>query len=182
LRTLPISESNLVAGLKSHEREAFEYLYDNYSGALFGKIISIVQKEEIAEEVLQDVFVKIWDKIDSYDAAKGRLFTWMINIARNLAIDKTRSREMGMEMKTNPIEKFVSGIERKNPTEQQTDAIGIKDFLKQLPEDELFIVEHLYFKGYTHSEISEEFKIPLGTVKTRVRTAIKRLQTLIHVD
>ena len=84
------SEEALVSALQQKDRSALEYLYDHYSSALLGVVVRIIKKEELAEEILQDVFLKIWDRIDSYDASKGKLFTWMLNIARNQAIDKTR--------------------------------------------------------------------------------------------
>ena len=77
--------------LKAKDKSELEYLYDHYSGALYGVIFRILKKEEIAEEVLQDVFLKIWERFESYDASKGKLFTWLLNVARNQAIDKTRS-------------------------------------------------------------------------------------------
>jgi RNA polymerase sigma-70 factor (ECF subfamily) len=85
-------EHELVALLKAKDNQAFSYLYDNYAGALCGIVKQIVGDMELANDVMQEVFVSIWRKIDTYDASKGRLFTWMLNIARNAAIDKTRSK------------------------------------------------------------------------------------------
>jgi RNA polymerase sigma factor (sigma-70 family) len=174
-----IEESELVYRLKAKDRSALEYLYDHYSGALYGAISRIIKKESIAEEVLQDVFLKIWDKIDSYDATKGRLFTWMLNLTKNQAIDKTRSKEISRENKTGGLENFVSGVNKGEFTEQKIEAIGVKDILTSLPEDQRFVVEHLYFKGYSQSELADEFGIPLGTVKTRLRIAMKQLRSII---
>jgi RNA polymerase sigma-70 factor (ECF subfamily) len=158
-----------------------EYLYDHYSGALYGAIYRIIQKEAVAEEVLQDVFLKIWDKFDNYDASKGKLFTWLLNVARNQAIDKTRSKEISKDKKTSDIQNVVSRIENKDYTEQHIEGIGVKDILKELPKDQHFIVEHLYLKGYTQSELADEFNIPLGTVKTRLRLAMQQLRTTLGV-
>jgi len=146
---------------------------------LYGAIFRIIRKEEIAEEVLQDVFLKIWDKIESYDAAKGRLFTWMLNLAKNQAIDKTRSKEISRENKTGGLENFVSGVNKGEFVEQRIDSIGVKEILIGLPEDQKFIVEQLYFKGYSQSELADEFNIPLGTVKTRLRIAMKQLRLIL---
>jgi RNA polymerase sigma-70 factor (ECF subfamily) len=170
-----------VARLKSKDKSALEYLYDHYSGALYGVVNRIIQKEEVAEEVLQDAFLKIWDKIDNYDSAKGKLFTWMLNLTRNLAIDKTRSREMSKEGKTGGIDNLVNRIDRREFTEQGVDSIGVKDVLVGLPEEQKFVVEYLYFKGYSQSELADEFNIPLGTVKTRLRLAMKQLRSLVGV-
>jgi RNA polymerase sigma factor (sigma-70 family) len=176
-----IPETILVDRLRSRDRAALEYLYDNYSGALYGVIVRIVKKEEIAEEVLQDVFLKIWDRFSGYDAEKGKLFTWLVNIARNQAIDKTRSREISKEQKTGGLENFVSRIDNEEFIEQQIEGIGVKDILKDLPEEQRFVVDHLYFKGYTQSEVAEEFNIPLGTVKTRLRLAMQQLRITLGV-
>ena len=146
---------------------------------MYGAIFRIIRKEEIAEEVLQDVFLKIWDKIESYDAAKGRLFTWMLNLAKNQAIDKTRSKEISRENKTGGLENFVSGVNKGEFVEQRIDSIGVKEILIGLPEDQKFIVEQLYFKGYSQSELADEFNIPLGTVKTRLRIAMKQLRLIL---
>lgn len=86
------SEPELVQLLRQRSQSAFGYLYDNYSGALLSIILNIVNEEELANDVLQEVFVKIWKQIESYDSSKGRLFTWMLNIARNASIDTVRSK------------------------------------------------------------------------------------------
>ena len=176
-----ISEENLVAALQKKDKAAFEYLYDHYSGAVYGVIIRIVKSEKVAEEVLQDVFLKIWDKFDHYDVNKGRLFTWMVNISRNGAIDKSRSREINNEHKTSGIENFVSRIDNKSNVEQRTEDIGIRDLLKDLPQEQRFVVEFLYLKGYTQSELAEEFNIPIGTVKTRLRLAMQQLRIMLSI-
>ena len=177
-----IDQDQLVARMKARQTDAFSYLYDNYSGAIYGTIIRIVISEDVAQEVLQDAFMKFWEKIDQYDGTKGRLFTWMVNISRNLAIDKLRSKEMKKAGKTDNIETYVTGIERDHKNQQQVDAIGLKETLATLREEERFILELAYFKGYTQSEISEEYDIPLGTVKTRLRTALKNLRTVLNVE
>jgi len=171
----------LVAGLKAKDRTVLEYLYTHYSGALYGVIKRILIEEEIAEEVLQDVFLKIWDNIASYDPGKGRLFTWMLRLARNLAIDKTRSKEMSRARKTGDIHNIVHIIERQEFVEQETDSIGVHHILNGLPEEQKLVVDYLYFKGYSQKELAEEFNIPLGTVKTRLRLAMKQLRLILKV-
>lgn len=132
--------------------------------------------------MLQDAFLRIWDRIDNYDKAKGRLFTWMLNIARNLAIDKTRSKEISKDKKTDDIDLLVNRIDRKEQAEQNIELIGIKEVLGKLSEDQKFVVEYLYLKGYTQSELAEESGIPLGTVKTRLRLAMIELRSLLKVS
>lgn len=149
---------------------------------MFGLVSRIVSDHKVAEEVLQDAFVRIWDRIDHYDESKGRLFTWMLNLARNLAIDRTRSREMSVARKTGGIDSYVHKIEARANVEQATDAIGLGDSLGKLPEELRLVIEYLYLKGYTQSELAKEFDIPLGTVKTRVRMAMNQLRTLLNVN
>jgi len=139
-------------------------------------IFRIIKKEEIAEEVLQDVFVKIWEKFDNYDATKGKLFTWLLNVARNQAIDKTRSKEISKGQKTSGIDNLVSRIDNAEYIEQSIESIGVKEVLNSLPEEQKFVVEYLYLKGYSQSELAEEYNIPLGTVKTRLRLAMQQLR------
>lgn len=161
---------------------AIEYLYDHYSGALYGVVLRVIKNEDIAQEVLQDAFFKIWEKIENYDPSKGRLFTWMLNVTRNLAIDKTRSKEMGKGRKTDDIDLLVNRIDNKEHSELHVEAIGLKEVLDRLPEDQKFVVEHLYLKGFTQSELAEEFNIPLGTVKTRTRLALIELRAILKID
>lgn len=136
----------------------------------------------MAEEVLQDAFLRIWNRIDTYDASKGRLFTWMLNLARNLAIDKTRSKEISKDRKTDDIDDLVNKIDRKEQSEQSVETIGLKEVLGRLPDEQRFVVEYLYLKGYTQSELAEEFNIPLGTVKTRLRLAMIELRVILRVE
>jgi len=140
-----------------------------------------VKAEEIAEEVLQDVFLKIWERFDNYDAAKGKLFTWLLNVARNQAIDKTRSKEISKGQKTSSIDNLVSRIDNAEYSEQRIEGIGLREVLNSLPEEQKFVVEHLYLKGYSQSELAEEYNIPLGTVKTRLRLAMQQLRSTLGV-
>ena len=176
-----IGEEELIARLGKRDPLALDYLYDHYAGALYSIVLRVVRNEGVAEEVLQDVFLKIWDRMSSYDSSKGRLFTWMLNIARNQAIDKTRSREMSQGRKTDDLDNLVNKIDGQESTELKTDAIGLKELLIRLPEEQRFVIDHLYLKGYTQSEMAEEFGIPLGTVKTRTRMALKELRLILNV-
>ncbi|WP_192348432.1 RNA polymerase sigma factor [Algoriphagus sp. Y33] len=171
-----MQEEQLIAGLRAKDRKTTEYLYDKYSRALYAVISRIIFDKDIAEEVFHDSFVKITRKIDHYDESKGRLYTWMANICRNSAIDKLRSKEISQSGKTNTIDDFVYGMESQSGTQEQIDGIGVRELMIDLNDDQKFIVEYIYFKGYTHSEVSEEFEIPLGTVKSRVRAAIQVLK------
>ena len=165
--------------LNEQNNDAFNYLYDHYSGALFTIINQIVPDKDTACDVLQEVFVNIWKKIDTYDATKGRLFTWMLNIARNAAIDKIRSKGYRDSQKHQPIiEGENSGVQMSaNPSVAD---VGLKKMLTKLNEESRKLIDLSYFQGFTHEEIAKMLGIPLGTVKTRIRTAIIQLRTMIQ--
>jgi RNA polymerase sigma-70 factor (ECF subfamily) len=173
------SEPELVALLKEQSNEAFSYLYDHYAGALYTIINQIVMDKETAGDVLQEVFVNIWRKINMYDAAKGRLFTWMLNIARNAAIDKLRSKGYRDGLKNRPVDEAVSSGMAMS-TNPAVNDVGLKKVLTTLGEEYRRLIDLSYFQGYTHEEISKMLGIPLGTVKTRIRTAISQLKTMIR--
>lgn len=143
---------------------------------MYGLIGKVVTDEQTAQDVLQEVFVKIWNNIDKYDASKGRLYTWMLNLARNAAIDKLRSKGEIMKGKIHTGEDIVYKQEDNLRTEQQTDAIGLRNIVSELKPEYKTIVELAYFKGFTLEEISKSLETPLGTVKTRMRKAIAILR------
>lgn len=172
------SEQELVALLNQQDNDAFNYLYDHYSGALFTIVNQIVPDKDTASDVLQEVFVNIWKKIDSYDAAKGRLFTWMLNIARNAAIDKIRSKGYRDNQRNQPMaESESSGMGMS--TNPMINDVGLKKVLTTLNEEYRKLIDLSYFQGFTHEEIAKMLGIPLGTVKTRIRTAISQLRKMI---
>jgi RNA polymerase sigma factor (sigma-70 family) len=173
-----ISEPELVARLQRNDRSAYEYLYDNYSSALYGVIHRVVGDDETASDVLQEAFVKIWNGIRTYDAQKGKLFTWMLNICRNLAVDKTRSKDFNNSRKNQSTENVVSQIGRLKTDDIKPEHIGLAELVDKLDPNERFLIDLMYFKGYTQSEIAEEFNIPLGTVKTRLRSATMNLRKI----
>lgn len=164
--------------MQQRNEKAFTYLYDNYSGALYGIINSIITDKETATDVLQNVFVNIWRKIDSYDASKGRLFTWMLNIARNASIDEVRSKGFKDSQKNQSLNENVDIAGAiTNPV---IGDIGLKKVLTKLKGELRVLIDMSYFQGFTHEEISKALNIPLGTVKTRIRTALVQLRTMIQ--
>jgi RNA polymerase sigma factor (sigma-70 family) len=171
------SEPELVQLLRQRSRDVFSYLYDNYSGALYSIILNVVNDEELANDVLQEVFVKIWKQIDSYDTAKGRLYTWMLNIARNASIDTIRSK--GYQNSRQNRELTDESYAGAGTTEFRPDQIGLRKIVHNLKEEYKVLVELAYFQGYTQDEISKMLNIPLGTVKTRLRTALIQLREII---
>jgi RNA polymerase sigma factor (sigma-70 family) len=166
--------------LLDRKDQSFSYLYDNYSGALYGIIKGVIPDEETVRDVLQEVFVNIWRKIELYDPAKGRLFTWMLNVARNAAIDKLRSRSYQDSLKNRSIPENVDIAMPGAITVQQSEDVGLKKILTKLKEEHRILIDLSYFQGYTHEEIAKVLQIPLGTVKTRIRSALIQLRIMIR--
>jgi RNA polymerase sigma factor (sigma-70 family) len=170
------TEDELTDALKMHDAQAFQYLYDNYKGALFTVIKSIITVNEIAEDVLQDAFTMAWKNIEKYDPAKGRLFTWLLNVTRNCAINTTRSKNYKSQQKNDSLEEYVTYADEKDTAGIKTDHIGLRNQMNTLRADYRNVLELCYFKGYTHEEISQILNIPSGTVKTRLRNALIELR------
>ena len=170
------TEEELVVSLKSGDQTALGFLYDNYSAALFGVILRIVESQENAEDVLQEVFVKIWRNIASYDKSKGKLYTWLINIARNSAIDSLRVKDHKLKSQIRNIDNSVNSINKQYTTAQHPDHIGLKTLVDKMKPEYKQLIDKLYFEGYTQEEAAKELNIPLGTVKTRIRSAISQLR------
>lgn len=170
-------ETALVNRLQLGDQHAFAELYDNYSAMLFGIISRIVNDQDDAANLLQDCFIKIWRNVGSYEADKGRFATWIINIARNTAIDFTRSKYFSQKRKNRPLDFLVGYETAKNATQQAVDTLGLRQLVDKLTPVCREIIEWMYFCGYTQQEISDNFGIPLGTVKSRTRLALKELRT-----
>ena len=166
--------------LKHRDNKAVGYLYDNYSSALYSIIVQILSGDvELANDVLQEVFINIWRKIDSYDQTKGRLFTWMLNIARNASIDTLRSRTYQNDKKNQPMPGSVDEQLNGQTAQLNVDNIGFRKVLGQLKEDQRVLIDLAYYKGYTHEEIAAIQNMPLGTVKTRIRNALIQLRGIL---
>jgi len=179
-RKTVLSENDLILALRNKDRIGAEALYDMYSSSLYGIIYRVVQHEEAAEDLLQDTFVKIWNSFSSFDPEKGRLFTWMVNIARNLSIDKIRSKDFRNNSKNQDLENAVNFIDEQRNTAINPETLGVRELVEQLKSEQKSILDLVYFRGYTHVEVADELGIPLGTVKTRLRTAIMTLRRFFN--
>lgn len=165
-------EGELVEMLRHQDQKAFNYLYDNYSDALYGVVLKLVRTEETAQDLLQEIFVKIWKNIALYDVGKGRLFTWMLNIARNTSIDYLRVNRPEIQ----DIESAVYWVEEHQEIHNDLDAKELREVVSQLKPEQQTLIEMVYWGGYTHEETAQRLDMPLGTVKTRVRSALRDLR------
>lgn len=170
----------LLNRFKQKDVLAFEQLYEMYYKNILGVVFNIVRDNDIAEEVTQDVFMKAWNNATSYNAEKGRFFTWILNIARNAAIDKTRCKDFNKKSKNLNAEIFVDILQDNVNLDSRTNTIGIKEFVNKLADTCKKLIELLYFKGYTQKEASESLEVPLGTVKTRNRNCLTNLRKMLE--
>jgi RNA polymerase sigma-70 factor (ECF subfamily) len=180
---------NLLRRVSAGDESAIGEIYDLYNKYLFTTIYFILKNEAEAEDVLQEVFFLIWDKIDTYDERLGNPISWMTRISRNKAIDKLRAKKQSSDIdetnetliidlnedykKSNPEFIAVAGQEQKE----------VLEAIKELDEVQRQLIEYAYYQGFSHSELSEHFKIPLGTVKTKIRSAMMFLrERLKHLN
>lgn len=170
-----LPEEELVPRLLARDRQAFTDLYDQYGNAMLGILVRLVNNPDEAENLLQDSFIKVWRYIDRFDASKGRLFTWLATICRNTALNYIRSSENRSKL---PIQTgsecvYTEGLVTE-PT--QLDHIGIKKQVVNLEEKHRSVINLIYYWGYTQQEVAEKLNLPLGTVKSRTRTALQLLK------
>jgi RNA polymerase sigma-70 factor (ECF subfamily) len=148
----------------------------HYRGSLYTVITQIIPDPETANDVLQEVFIAVWKNIDKYDAAKGRLFTWLLNITRNAAINKTRSKNYKNSLKNEGLNNYVNSFQENGVYRVNIDQIGLRKEVSLLKDQLKTVLELSYFNGFTQEEIAKTLNIPLGTVKTRLRSAIIELR------
>lgn len=177
-KKLPLDQ-DILRLLQEKDQRAITLLYEYYSPALYNIILQVVRKEAVAEEALQDAFLKIWEKAEQYDPTKGRLFTWMARICRNLAIDTLRSGQYKKGNKTEGLPDSVYNDEALTQNPKETDP-GLRKVVSKMDEQSRKIIDLLYFQDYTQSEASELLGIPLGTIKSRSRKAIQDLRAILR--
>lgn len=173
MQTQTIDEK-IISLLQERKPYSMDLLYDNYSNALFGVISRIVGEESEAEDVMQEAFMKIWRYGERYDASKGRLFTWILNIARNTAIDHLRAKKRKPKIQVDDFSVFNITTDDKGAGDS-----GLQKLVKNLDPKYLAIIDLVYFKGFTQSEIAKELDLPIGTVKSRLRIAIRELRNMM---
>ncbi len=170
---LMVGESKIISLLRNRNQRGMTLLYEQYSDSIFGVILRIISDRSIAEEVLQQSFLKAWNKIDSYNESKSSLYTWLSAIARNSSIDKVRLKSFQSRNKT---DSFDTTVHNDRSVNTNLDHLDTKKLLKDLDPKYRVVLDMMYLQGYSQSEIAEKLEIPLGTIKTRARSAIKFLR------
>ena len=172
-------ENKIISLLNSDARSAIPLIYDHYADNLYGVILSILKNEDDAKEVIQESFVKYWKKANTYDASKSRLFTWLLSIARNTAIDKLRQRKRSHDREIQIDIPDVYSMTGKN---WNPEVLDIRDHITSLDKKQRLVLEALYFQGMTQQEASESLDMPLGSIKTSLRLAMRELRKLFDVN
>jgi len=168
-------EKHIIELLAEEDERAISLLYDHYGGTLYGIAFKVTQDEALAQDVLQDAFVKIWKSAGLYDAKKAKLFTWLYRIVQNTAIDAVRSRQ---RKGVKEIQNEDSAVYKLKTTSLQTDHLDLKKHASNLEHKYSEVIDALFFQGMTQQEASEELDIPLGTVKSRLKVGLRELRKL----
>jgi RNA polymerase sigma-70 factor (ECF subfamily) len=165
----------LLDRIVARDERAVGGLYDRHNRLLFGLILRILRDRSEAEEVLQEVFLLVWTRAETYNVALGSPAAWLVRIARNCAIDRLRSNAVRVRAVESapPPAPAESPESSASVSEQQR---AVRKVLETLPSDQRTLIEHAYYMGLTQSELAERFRLPLGTVKTRVRTGMMALR------
>lgn len=168
-------EKHIVELLQERDEKAISLLYEHYGDTLFGVANKVVRDEELAQDVLQESFVKIWKKSDSYDASKAKLFTWLFRITRNTAIDKLRS----VNTKTDKeIQMDVSDVYNLGVDSIRPEFMDVQENLGKIEPKYQVVLDALFFQGMTQQEASDELDIPLGTIKSRLKIGLRELKKI----
>jgi RNA polymerase sigma-70 factor (ECF subfamily) len=170
-------EQHIVNLLKEGDQRALPLIYENYSSALFGVIIKVTKDEALAEDALQESFIKVWKYAKKYDASKAKLFTWLYRIARNTAIDKLRSHRLKFEKE---VQISDSNVYKLTTSGLNQDTIDLQKHVATLDNKYQIVLRALFFEGMTQQEASEELDIPLGTIKSRLKIGLRELKKIYN--
>ncbi|BFP39634.1 sigma-70 family RNA polymerase sigma factor [Flavobacteriaceae bacterium GF1] len=166
----PLEDTEVIQRIINKDKDALYLLYDKYSGALFGVILRICQNQVLAEDVLQETFVKIWEKMGSYNPDKGRFYTWAYRIAKNTALNAVRKSDKLIQNED------LGVLKDKSTTESEVDLQKLNGAISRLEPHHQEAISLVYFRGYTHREANEEMGVPLGTFKSYIRQALQLLR------
>jgi RNA polymerase sigma-70 factor (ECF subfamily) len=184
-----VQDEALIARLAAGDTAALSLLYDRYAGAVFSLVARIVGDRQVAEDLLQEVFVRVWQRAGTYQGARGKPLTWVLGIAHNLAIDEVRRRRRRpLEADDRDEEGQLTALQSlpsldSDPSDLAWERLRREQIvaaLGQLPDAQRILIEMAYFEGYTQSQLAARLGEPLGTIKTRMRLAVQKLRELLR--
>jgi len=174
----PVDEIELMRKIAAHNQQAFHELYQQYGKAVYSLAYRVLQNSTLAEEVTQDTFLKVWRQAAHWDPDKGKLKNWLLTIAQFTAIDRLRQERRQPNLYPDPIEEaeethILGGMEA-----HWQDGTMLRLLIARLPDEQSRLIEMAFFQGMSHNDIANTTRIPLGTVKTRLRTGLQKLREL----
>ena len=171
-------ETTIVDLLKTRDKKAIHLIFEHYGPVLLNVILRIVKDGAMAQDTLQEALIKIWKNGHTYKPENGSLFTWLTRVCRNAAIDKTRTKDYRLTEKSKTSVDLVN-ITEIAVSEERSERQYMHQLVGQLPSIQQKLIDLAYFQGYTQKEIAKCMDMPLGTVKSRIRMAIKNLRSII---
>lgn len=176
----PVTDTHLLQGIAERDQRAFLALYERYGNLVYSLALRVVRHQVIAEEVTQDVFLKVWQQPTRWNPALGQFSSWLLTITRNAGIDRLRKERRHWAPAHDYVDPLAE-LGEKNAISENAywfDGLLLARLLQQLPAEQRQLIELAFYQGYTHSELAENLQLPLGTVKTRLRTGLQKLRTL----
>tara|TARA_B100000965_G_scaffold394769_1_gene407414 strand:+ start:5175 stop:5732 length:558 start_codon:yes stop_codon:yes gene_type:complete len=176
--TKTLVEQKIVALLHEGDKQSVRLIFKHYGVVLLNVIQRVVGNRAMAEEVLQQVLLKVWQNAQSYNAQKAGLYSWLVAISRNAALDQRKTKDFKLTQASRDALE-VMALENKADASNSIDKMVTEQLLEQLSDHYQILIKMSFFEGYSHQEISDTLNIPLGTVKTRIRMALKQLRAII---
>jgi RNA polymerase sigma-70 factor, ECF subfamily len=176
-KNLVLNDGALVSAIRAGNQDAMAQLYDRYSSVVYAVALRVLADAAAAEDILQEIFMQLWRNPGAFDASRGNLAPWLAVISRNRAVDVLRKRRPQTEITENLISvepDLASDTDRGRAAEK------VRAVLKSMPAPQRSALEMAYFEGFSHSEIAEKTKEPLGTIKTRIRTGLMLLRKAVE--
>ena len=173
-----ISDKSITDLLARDGRKALGLILEKYGDALYGVAWKVIPIREEAEDIIQEACIKIWQNGDKYDPGRGRLFTWLLNIVRNTAIDKIRTKKFQARKNSGSLDEPVTNSISFSEEMTMADP-GLQKILQDLPEDQLRVIDFLYFKGYSQREAAKELDLSLSMIKSKGKSALRKLRKVL---
>lgn len=171
------NDVDILQRIAWHDQQALQALYDQYGKAVYSLAYRILQDATLAEEVAQDTFMKVWQQKTHWDPEKGKLKNWLLTITHFTAVDRLRRERRQPDLLPTAIEDMEEEVSDSAPSLWQ-DKAALIELVKQLPKEQAALIELAFFQGMSHGEIADQTRLPLGTVKTRLRTGLQHLREM----
>ncbi|MBI3765372.1 MAG: sigma-70 family RNA polymerase sigma factor [Ignavibacteriales bacterium] len=175
----------MIQKIKQNQESALSELYDRYGQLLYSFVMRMLRSVEDAEDIVQDVFLQVWNKADSYEQTKGTVYTWLVTMTRNRAIDRLRSKGYKKHSREIDINSLIM-VADEVPSNPHTKTVAnesqqmVAGALKQLSVDQQQVLALAYYEGYSQSEIAAKLNVPLGTVKSRMRKGLMTMRSWLQ--